>query len=209
MELAGDDADRLEARRHHAVLQVAGDDPELAVRRGERSFVVDAHQLADAAARQHQLTDQVHELVENGDVDPDGALASGAGYRWRVQRCHAVRSVDGRGAAAVSGRQVPAQLDDELGVLVRGLSAAGLDLREYGAGDVDQTQEGVGSAGSSTSCPARSASEQVLAGVRQRSPGSKPRKPQVPLMVWIDAKHLDSSSGSFGRTSRSTRSRSS
>ena len=73
-ELGPDVVDGLHPGLHHPFLQLAGDQVEPLGWRAEPVVVGIGGQLDDLVAGQHQLTDQVHQPVEEGDVDPDRAL---------------------------------------------------------------------------------------------------------------------------------------
>src|SRR3954471_19730034 len=77
-ELGPDVIDRLHARLHDALLQLAGDQVEPL--RGADQVGVGRPRdvLDDLVAREHQLADQQHELVEQIDVDADGAVGDTA-----------------------------------------------------------------------------------------------------------------------------------
>ena len=76
-ELAPDVADRLHPGLHHPLLQLGGDQVE-PLRRSPRNPASSLRggELEDLVAGEHQLADEVHQLVEQADVDPD----VGAGY---------------------------------------------------------------------------------------------------------------------------------
>ena len=83
-ELSGDRPHGLETGPHHTFLELARDDAQLPEREREGSFVVVIRQLADLAAGEHQLADQVHEVVQHGHVDTHGGLDRVG--RWLNQR---------------------------------------------------------------------------------------------------------------------------
>jgi hypothetical protein len=71
-ELVPDVLDGLHARLHHALLQLGRDQVE-ALRRGRELGVAGAlGELQDLVAGEHELADQVHQVVEQADVDADG-----------------------------------------------------------------------------------------------------------------------------------------
>ena len=73
-------ADRLHARLQHAFLQLGGDVREPLQRRLELGILVAAHDLDQLIAREHQLRDHGHQVLERVDVHADrlvGDLASG------------------------------------------------------------------------------------------------------------------------------------
>ena len=86
--LGEDVGDRLHARLHHAFAQVGGDHVEAARQQGHVG--VGGGGLQHLVAGEHQLADQVHHAVEQGDVDAQrafggGAAAAGARGRHRLR----------------------------------------------------------------------------------------------------------------------------
>ena len=64
-------ADRLHARLHHAFLQLGGDVREPLQRHLEVGILVAADDLEELIARQHQLRDRGHQMIERVDIDAD------------------------------------------------------------------------------------------------------------------------------------------
>ena len=76
-EFAPDVADRLHARFHHAFLQFGGDEVEPLAGREQTGVFGGVGELEDLVAREDEFADEVHQLVEERDVDADGAFAGG------------------------------------------------------------------------------------------------------------------------------------
>ena len=93
-QLRPDVVDRLHARLHDALLQLAGDEVEPLRGADQVGVVGAADVLDDLVAGQHQLADQVHQLVEQVDVHADRAVGDGATGRAGT-----------RGVLAVGGRR--------------------------------------------------------------------------------------------------------
>ena len=74
-------ADRLHARLHHAFLQLGGDVGQPLQRRLEFGILVPAHDLEQLVAREHQLRDHGHQLLERVDGDADRLVADFAARR--------------------------------------------------------------------------------------------------------------------------------
>ena len=68
-------ADRLHARLQHAFLQLGGDVREPLQRRLELGILVPADDLDELVAREHQLGDHGHQLLERVDMDADRLAA--------------------------------------------------------------------------------------------------------------------------------------
>ena len=83
-ELVPDVADRLHARLHDVDLQLGGQQVEPLHGAQEGGVLLGRAELHDLVARQHQLADQGHELVEQADVHADGGV--GDGRRARLRR---------------------------------------------------------------------------------------------------------------------------
>ncbi len=64
-------ADRLHARLHHAFLKFGGDVRETLQRHLEVGILVSPHDLEQLIAREHQLRDRRHQMIERVDIDPD------------------------------------------------------------------------------------------------------------------------------------------
>ena len=64
-------ADRLHARLHHAFLQLGGDVRKPLQRHLEIGILVPAHDLKELIAREHQLGDRRHQIIERIDIDAD------------------------------------------------------------------------------------------------------------------------------------------
>ena len=64
-------ADRLHARLHHAFLQLGGDVREPLQRHLEVGILVAADDLQELVAREHQLGDRRHQMIERLDIDAD------------------------------------------------------------------------------------------------------------------------------------------
>ena len=76
-ELVPDVADRLHARLHDVDLQLGGQQVEPLHGAQERGVLLGSAVLHDLVPRQDELADQGHELVEQADVDADGAVGDG------------------------------------------------------------------------------------------------------------------------------------
>ena len=77
-QLRPDVVDRLHAGLHDALLQLAGDQVEPLGGADQRRVAGLRHAADELVAGQHQLADQVHQAVEQVDVDPDGAVGDAA-----------------------------------------------------------------------------------------------------------------------------------
>ena len=77
-QLRPDVVDRLHARLHDALLQLAGDEVQPLRRADQVGVGLAGDVLHDLVAGEHQLADEQHQLVEQVDVDPDGAVGDGA-----------------------------------------------------------------------------------------------------------------------------------
>ena len=79
--------DRLHARLHDALLQLAGDEVEPLGGADQVGVGLLGDVLHDLVAGQHELADEQHQLVEQVDVHADGAVGDGAaGLAVRVDR---------------------------------------------------------------------------------------------------------------------------
>ncbi len=76
-QLVPDHPDGLHTGAHDAFLKFAGDQVE-ALRGTVAGAVLAGRPLQDLIAGQHQFPDQVHQLVEQGNIDPDGRPCGGA-----------------------------------------------------------------------------------------------------------------------------------
>ena len=77
-ELVPDVADRLHARLHDALLQLGRDRFSRCAVPTKRGVLAGRAELQDLVAGEHELADQVHQLVEQADVDADRAVRDGA-----------------------------------------------------------------------------------------------------------------------------------
>ena len=77
-ELAPDVADRLHARLHDAFLQLGGDQVQALRRAGEGEVALGGGELENLVAGQHQFADQVHQLVEQADIDAQRGVGDAA-----------------------------------------------------------------------------------------------------------------------------------
>src|SRR4028118_1381909 len=77
-ELGPDVVDRLHARLHDALLQLAGDEVEPLGGAHQVGVGRAAHVLDDLVAGEHQLADQQHQRVEQVDVHADGRVGHAA-----------------------------------------------------------------------------------------------------------------------------------
>jgi hypothetical protein len=76
-EFAPNVADRLHARFHHAFLQLRGDEVESLARREQAGVLGGVRKLQNLVAREDEFSDQIHQFVEQGDVDANRAFARG------------------------------------------------------------------------------------------------------------------------------------
>ena len=117
-QLGPDVVDRLHARLHDALLQLAGDEVE-PLRGAHQVGVVGAPDvLDDLVAGEHQLPHQQHQLVEQVDVHPDGAVGD------RPAGLAGAALGGGDGVALVRGLRLEGGLDDRRGP--RGRDGRGL-----------------------------------------------------------------------------------
>ncbi len=77
-QLVPDVADRLHPGLHDPFLQLGGDQVEALGRAGEAGVLLLGDQLDDLVAGQHELADQVHQLVEQADVHTDRGVSDAA-----------------------------------------------------------------------------------------------------------------------------------
>jgi hypothetical protein len=82
-KFAPDIADGLHARLHHAFLELGGDEVESLTGSEETGVFGGVRKLEDLVAREDEFADEIHELVEQRDIDADGAFARG-GARLRL-----------------------------------------------------------------------------------------------------------------------------
>ena len=68
--------DRLHARLHHGLAQIGSDHVETARKQGHVG--IGGGGLQHLVARKHQLADQVHHAIEQGDIDAQRALGGGS-----------------------------------------------------------------------------------------------------------------------------------
>jgi len=88
-ELAPDVADGLHAGLHDPFLQLRGQQVQPLRRPEKRRFLALACELKDLVAGQDELADEVHQLVEQPDVDADGRVGdAGPRFHLGVQRLH-------------------------------------------------------------------------------------------------------------------------
>jgi hypothetical protein len=80
-EPAPDASDGLHARLHHALLQFGRDQVEPLPSCHQIGVFHFLGELEDLVARQHQLPDQVHQLVEQCNIHADGAFARALAVR--------------------------------------------------------------------------------------------------------------------------------
>ncbi len=78
-EAVPDVPDRLHARLHHGFLELGGHERQALRRRDERGLGLLRGELGNLIAREHELADQVHESVEQTDVDADLVLREQSG----------------------------------------------------------------------------------------------------------------------------------
>jgi hypothetical protein len=83
-ELLPQAVDRLHARLHDPLLQLRGDGVETVRGTDQRHLLASVGEAHDLVAREHQLADERHQLVEQTDVHPQGA--AGHGRRGRHRR---------------------------------------------------------------------------------------------------------------------------
>ena len=90
-QLVPDHADGLHARLHDALLQLGGDQVQ-ALRSGVESRIFPLGvELEDLVAGQHQLADQVHQLVQQPHADADIGIGHGGRFQARSLRVSASR----------------------------------------------------------------------------------------------------------------------
>ena len=121
-ELRGQRPDRLHPRLHHLLLQLGRDRVEPLGRDLERRLVVAQVAAEELVPRQDELADQVHQRIEQPDVDPDRRLAQPRTLR---------RSSDGRGRRRrrwSGDRLLDRGLSPRLPRLLRGLCRRGRSL---------------------------------------------------------------------------------
>ena len=109
-------ADRLHARLHHAFLKLGGDVGQPLQRHLEIGIFVPAHDLEKLVARQHQLRDRGHQMIERVDADADRMVGEcltrlGGGLSARFERglaglatAVAPRRPSAQAVAGLSGR---------------------------------------------------------------------------------------------------------
>ena len=112
-ELVPDVADRLHPRLHDAGLQLGRQQVQPLHGAEEGGVLLGGAELHDLVARQDQLADEGHQLVEQADVDADGAVGDGRSAAARPAPRRGVRAGTGgsatlRGArgGAVRGRRL-------------------------------------------------------------------------------------------------------
>src|ERR1700744_5433781 len=82
-KFAPDVADGLHARLHHAFLQFGGDEVEALAGREQTGVFGGVRELENLVAGEDKFADEIHQLVEQRDVDADGAF-TGRGARLRL-----------------------------------------------------------------------------------------------------------------------------
>jgi len=194
-QLAPDAADRLHAGLHHPFLQLRGHEVEPLAAAQKGRILLRRRVLQDLVAREHQLADEVHQRVEQRDVDADRIAGHGRSRgRRRARRCRrglarARRELLGFGGLLrLLGQR--RERGDEFGVVAVPFPLLLLEPLEHLADRVRHRQQRAGDGSRHVPLAVADQAQQVLAGVGDRAELVERQEPAGPLDRVDRAEHL-------------------